>query len=226
MFLNIDRARALMKKFQIDALIASTPENVTYLAGTVGWAHKVYAYSVHMFATFPLSENISPALVVPNQEATYLSAQNSWIKEHYTFGTKSTMILPEGESARTPEEETFLGMMNNDARRGKNIADALAQALRDRGLTGARLALDGERIMPNVQKQVMEALSGATILEGADFFRLIRMVKTPAELDVLRAAGELNDRAAVAASSVVAEGATELEVATVCRTEVAQGGGM
>jgi Xaa-Pro aminopeptidase len=226
MFLNVNRARALMREFQIDALIASTPENVTYLAGTVGWAHKVYAYSVHMFAVFPLSEDVSPALIVPNQEVTYLSAQNSWIKDHYTFGSKSTMILSEGESAQTPEEETFLGMMNNDDRRGKNIAVALAQALRERGLTNARLALDGERIMPNVRGQVMNELSRATVLDGADLFRLIRMVKTPDELDSLRSAGELNDRAATVASNAIEDGATELEVATVYRTEVARGGGM
>ena len=50
MYLNAERARGLMKDFGFDAVIASTPENVTYLAGTVGWSNKVYAYSVHMFA--------------------------------------------------------------------------------------------------------------------------------------------------------------------------------
>ncbi|MFC1491060.1 M24 family metallopeptidase [Nitrospinota bacterium] len=226
MFLNVDRARGLMKQHEIDAIIASTPENVTYLAGTVGWANKVYAYSVHMFAIFPLSEDISPALIVPGQEATYVSAQHSWIKEHYAFGGKSTIVLPPGDSAQGSEEETFLGMIQNDARRAKNPAAALAQALHERGLERARLAVDGERIMPNVRRQIDEALPEATIVEGADLFRLIRMVKTPAELEALRAAAELNDNAATAASNAVAEGATELEVATVYRTEVARGGGM
>lgn len=226
MYLNVDRARGLMKQFNIDAIVASTPENVTYLAGTVGWANKVYAYSVHMFAIFPQSEDLPPALIVPGQEVTYVSAQNSWIKEHYTFGGKSTMTLPQGESAQTPEEETFLGLIQNDARRAKSPGTALALALKDRGLEGARLAIDGERIMPNVRGQIEEALPGATMVEGADLFRLIRMVKTPDEIQALRAAAELNDNSATAASNAVAGGATELEVATVFRTEVGRGGGM
>ena len=52
MYLNENRARRLMKEYDVDVLIASTPENVTYLAGTVGWSNKVYAYSVHMFSSF------------------------------------------------------------------------------------------------------------------------------------------------------------------------------
>ncbi len=226
MFLNIDRARGLMKEHRIDALIASTPENVTYLAGTVGWSNKVYAYSVHMFAVFPLDESAPAALIVPGQEVTYVSAQQSWIRDHYTFGGRSALILPPGESARTPEEETFLGMMNNDARRAKGPAAALAQALRDRGLARGRLALDQERVMPNVRRQIEEALPEATIVEGSDLFRLIRMVKTPAELEALRAAAALNERACTAASKSVAGGATEGEVASVYRREVAGGGGM
>ncbi len=226
MYLNVDRARGLMKEHRIDALVASTPENVTYLAGTVGWANKVYAYSVHMFAIFPREAGTSPALVVPGQEQTYVSAQDSWIKDHYTFGGKSALIQPPGASASSREGEIFLGMLNNGARREKGPAAALAQALRERGLDRARLALDQERVTPNVRKAIAEALPGADLVEGSDLLRLIRMVKTPDELDALREAAALNERACVAASNAVADGAVEREVATVFRREVAGGGGM
>ena len=53
MYLNEERARGLMKDHNIDVLVASTPENVTYIAGTWGWSNKVYVYSVHMFAVYP-----------------------------------------------------------------------------------------------------------------------------------------------------------------------------
>ncbi|MBI2177265.1 MAG: aminopeptidase P family protein [Candidatus Tectomicrobia bacterium] len=226
MYLNAVRARGLMKDFGIDALVASTPENVTYLAGTVGWSNKVYVYSVHMFAVFPRDESRPPALIVPGQEVTYVSMQQSWIKEHYTFGGRSALIIPPGARAQTPEEEIYLAMYGNEARRSKNAGAALGQALRDRGLDKGKIALDQERVMPDVRKQIEEALPQAAIVDGADLFRLIRMVKTPDELKAMRAAAELNERACSVASLAVREGATENEVSSVFRAEVGRGGGM
>ncbi len=226
MYLNVERARGLMREHGVDALIASSPENLTYLAGTVDWAVKVYAYSVHMFALFPLDEGTSPALVVPGQAVTYVSAQQSWIRECYTFGGKSALVQPPGSAPESPEEETLLGLVNDNARRAGSPAAALAQALRDRGLDMGRLALDQERVMPPVRRRIEEALPGAEILEASDLFRLIRMVKTPDEIDALRAAAALNETACTAAAAAVAAGAAEGEVAAVFRRETAQGGGM
>ena len=224
MYLNEERARGLMADFGFDAIIASTPENLTYLAGTVGWSNKVYAYSVHMFAVFARDEGTAPAIIVPGQEVTYVSAQQSWIKDLYTFGGKSALIQPAGAQAQTPEEETYLGMYNDDAKRAKNPGAALALALKERGLTKARLALDQERVMPNVRAQIEAALPDAEIVDAADFFRLIRMVKTPDELTALAAAAEVNEKAGIAASNAVAEGATEREVASVFAAEVGRMG--
>ena len=175
MYLNEDRARGFMEEHNIDTLVASTPENVTYVAGTWGWSNKVYVYSVHMFAVFPRDTGTSPAMIVPGQEVTYVSMQQSWIKDLYTFGGRSALIQPPGATAQTPEEETFLGLYNNDARREKSPGAALALALRERGLDKGRIALDQERIMPNVRAQIEEALPGAELIDASDLFRLIRM---------------------------------------------------
>ncbi|MFP6871028.1 MAG: Xaa-Pro peptidase family protein [Nitrospinota bacterium] len=225
MYLNEERARGLMMDHNIDVLVASTPENVTYIAGTWGWSNKVYVYSVHMFAVYPRDAGTSPALIVPGQEVTYTSMQQSWIKDLYTFAGKSALIQPPGEGAQTPEEEIYLGMYNNDARREKSPGAALAMALRDRGLDKSRIALDQERVMPNVRAQIEEALPEATIIEASDLFRLIRMVKTPDELGAMRAAAALNEKACTAACEAVAEGAVERKVAGVFAAEVGRGGG-
>ncbi len=225
MYLNEERARGFMADHQIDALVASTPENVTYISGTWGWSNKVYVYSVHEFAVYPRDPGTSPALIVPGQEVTYTSMQQSWIKDLYTFGGRSALIQPPGEAAQTPEEETYLGMYNNDARREKSPGAALALALRERGLDKGRIALDEERVMPNVRAQIEEALPGAAIIEASDLFRLIRMVKTPDELGAMRAAAALNEKACITASEAATEGAVELEVAGVFAAEVGRGGG-
>ena len=225
MYLNEERAHGLMAEHNIDVLVASTPENVTYVAGTWGWSNKVYVYSVHIFALYARDTGIAPALIVPGQEVTYTSMQQSWIKDLYTFGGKSALIQPEGSTAQTPEEETYLGMYNNDAKREKSAAASLAQALRDRGLDKARIGLDQERVMPNVRAQIDAALPDATFIEASDLFRLIRMVKTPDELKAMSAAAALNEKAGIAASEAVADGAVEQEIANVFAAEVGRGGG-
>ena len=65
MYFNKKRADKLMDQFDIDLLIASTPENVTYLSDTVSWAPKVYSYSVDMFATYFRDNNLNSSLIVP-----------------------------------------------------------------------------------------------------------------------------------------------------------------
>lgn len=215
-----------MKEHRIDAIVASTPENITYLSNFVGWASKVYVYSVHMFAVFPLDEGTSPALIIPNQEVPYFSLQRSWIREYYTFGRKSALVVPPDFAAEDDEEETYLSLMGNDDRRESSPAAALARALSDRGLARGRIALDEERVMSNVRMHLEELLPDATILNGSDFIRLIRSAKTSAELEALRAAAELNERACVTACKALKEGVAELEVASVFRREVGEGGGM
>lgn len=223
MYLNQERARELMKEHRIDALVASTPENVTYVAGTVAWSLKVYAYSVHMFAVYPQDAGTAPALIVPGPELTYASNQQSWIKDHYTFAGKGALVIPPGSQPQTPEEETLLGLYTRDERRAKNPGAALALALKERKLDKARIALDQDRVMPAVRKQIEEALPDATIIDAADLFRLIRVVKTPDEIAAMTRAAELNEKAASAASRAVAPGITELEAAAVFASEVGKG---
>jgi Xaa-Pro aminopeptidase len=223
MYLNQERARELMKEFDIDALVASTPENVTYIAGTVGWSTKVYAYSVHMFAVFARDPGTAPALIVPGQEVTYTSMQQSWIRDLYTFAGRSALIIPPGSKPETPEEETYLGLYTNDAKRARTPGAALALAMRERGLARARIGLDQERVMPGVRRQIAEALPDATIIDAADLFRLIRVVKTPDEIAALKAAADLNERACVAASRAVTPGISEYEVTEIFASEVGKG---
>ena len=104
MYFNKKRADELMDQFNIDLLIASTPENVTYLSDTVSWAPKVYSYSVDMFATYFRDNNLNSSLIVPSQEMTYVSASNTWINDFYTYGGKSALIQESEQVIESAEE--------------------------------------------------------------------------------------------------------------------------
>ena len=92
MYFNLKRANEYMDRFEVDVLIASTPENVTYLSDTVSWAPKVYAYSVDMFVIYFRDPNIKTSLIVPSQEMTYVSGSGTWVEDIYTYGGKSALI--------------------------------------------------------------------------------------------------------------------------------------
>ena len=83
MYFNLKRANEYMDRFEVDVLIASTPENVTYLSDTVSWAPKVYAYSVDMFVIYFRDPNIKTSLIVPSQEMTYVSGSGTWVEDIY-----------------------------------------------------------------------------------------------------------------------------------------------
>ena len=68
-------------------------------------------------------------------------------------------------------------------------------------------------------------LDGLTGVDATNIFREIRMVKSDAEVDLLRRAGQLNERAAEASIAAMHEGATWDELISVYNLEMTRGGG-
>jgi Xaa-Pro aminopeptidase len=70
-----------------------------------------------------------------------------------------------------------------------------------------------------------EAFPAAEFLDATSLFRLIRLVKTPEELDRMRRATQLNERAIEAFQKEIAADRTEKEAASVYYRTVGEGGG-
>ncbi len=96
---------------------------------------------------------------------------------------------------------------------GKSPAEALAQLLHNKGLTGATVAWDHEGMAQEVRDHLRTALPQAKFLDASDLFRLIRMIKSNDEIQGLRKACELNDAAVSAMFRSASVGVTELELA-------------
>ena len=225
MYFNIERARKLMDKFGVDALIASTPENITYLTDTVSWAPKVYSYSVDMFAIYIRDERVEPAMIVPSQEMTYVSWQESWVKDYYTYGGKSALIQRRDHinDINEIQENVYLSMQNNDLKRSKGSGEALVKAIKDKGLSNSRIALDEDKITNNVMKQITEALPNASFINSSVLFKLIRTVKTKDEIDAMRSAATLNEKACNVACESIKVDMTEIDISRIFAEEVSKG---
>ena len=223
MYFNKKRADKLMDQFDIDLLIASTPENVTYLSDTVSWAPKVYSYSVDMFATYFRDNNHNSSLIVPSQEMTYVSASNTWINDFYTYGGKSALIQESEHVIESAEENTYLNLQNNDDKRFPTAVEALIASIKNNTTKKLRIAIDEDKMTHKSTLKLKEELDNCELIPSSDLLRLIRMVKTDDEISAMKAAADLNETACTKVCNEIKIGMKELDIAEIYAQEVGKG---
>lgn len=223
MYFNKKRADKLMDQFDIDLLIASTPENVTYLSDTVSWAPKVYSYSVDMFATYYRDNNHNSSLIVPSQEMTYVSASNTWINDFYTYGGKSALIQESEQVIESAEENTYLNLQNNDDKRFPTAVEALIASIKNNTTKKLRIAIDEDKMTHKSTLKLQEELDNCELIPSSDLLRLIRMVKTDDEISAMKAAADLNETACTKVCNEIKIGMKELDIAEIYAQEVGKG---
>ncbi len=226
MLLNEGRAREHMARFDLDALIATTRHNVLYLSGFQGWAQYTYGdATTETFALFFRDASSPPALIVSRQDETYYAATGSWIEDVRGYGPRSALELAPGEGGANREERDYLALIAEDAPREANAQGALMRLLRERGLARGKVGLDAEGLRPATRAGVEAALPEVSFLNASGLFRLIRLQKTEAEIERMRAAAMLNERAVAAFHAEMAVGRTEREIASHYYRAVAAEGG-
>ena len=223
MYFNKKRADKLMDQFNIDLLIASTPENVTYLSDTVSWAPKVYSYSVDMFATYFRDNNLNASLIVPSQEMTYVSASNTWINDFYTYGGKSALIQDSEQVIESAEENRYLNLQNSDDRRFPTAVEALIASIKNNTTKKLRVAIDEDKMTHKYIVKLQEELDNCQLIPSSDLLRLIRMVKTDNEINAMKAAADLNEIACTKACNEIKIGMKELDIAEIYAQVVGKG---
>ena len=225
MLLNRERAVDLMEKFSLDALVAATRENVIYMSDFAPWGQAVHKYFQRPnFVIFCRRPDQPPALLIYPGEAAYLAAQTVWIGEVYTYGSGRSLRYAAAEPP-TAEEERYLSVLDAAKVKGKSPAEALARLLREKGLASGSIGLDHEGISQEVKGYLRVSLPEAKFLDASDLFRLIRLVKSPEEIERLRKAAEINERAVRILFEKAAAGRSELELSQEFHQEIAAGGG-
>ncbi|MFP6870856.1 MAG: Xaa-Pro peptidase family protein [Nitrospinota bacterium] len=226
MLFNRERALGFMAKYDLDALLATTRHNVLYLSGFQGWAQYTYGdATTETFALFFRDGGVAPAFIVSRQDETYYSATGSWIEDVRGYGLRSALDIEPGEQGATDEERNLLSLVTDDAPREANSTDALVRVLRERGISKGKIAIDNEGIRPATRTSLEAALPGISFQDGANLFRLIRLQKTPEEIERIREAATLNEEALSAFHAELAVGKTEREIASHYYRTVAAGGG-
>jgi Xaa-Pro dipeptidase len=219
MLMNRERALAVMERAGLDALIATTPENVYYLTD---YAREPPFLSGrdHNWAIFPRDESLPAVLLLNEFELPSHVQRPSWVQE-IVVQTGADTVLPPADSLPEPERSVRELMAAGRERGGTDRVALLVDALERRGLAGGRLGFDE----PSVRDSLAERLPDAERVDALNALREIRVVKTAEEIALLRRSAALLQTSFEAVVNKLGVGITTRELISTFRQAMeAQGG--
>ena len=220
MLIDIARARRIMTQQSLDALVATSPDNVTYASGYWAMSHWARPGGPQVYAVLPVDAAFTPCLVTGSGNLDLVVDGETWVTDVYRYGFFATRI--DGPDLSAPDRRYAALLEGPDH---GDAAAALVTALRDRKLDRVRVAVEETGIQPAILDRVRRELPHAEIVPGAAVFRAIRTVKTPEEIERLRGAVRVTERGIEAAVAVARPGVPERELlAEFDRTVITAGG--
>ncbi len=211
MYLNRDRAHAIMKEAGLDALVATHLRNVTYFSDYPQMHECTVTPTV--WAILPADTGIPPFVVVRAASLPFLHQERCWIREAEVYSKFIFAYIPDTvmSSAITPEERVMCEAFKRVNTPAKPI-EALRIGLEKRGLLRGRIGVDESGLpQPRGWEEMVEGLAGATLQPAASLISKIRLVKTSLELRLMEQAAAVNDAGLRACVAHIRQGATEVE---------------
>jgi len=223
MLLNKERMLGKMEEFNLDALIVSHPENVSYVTDFQSQAPYLYRFlNLESFALFPRDPGVSPCLILSKFDLSWPARFPTWVEEIFAFGNPHYSIYPEGTLSKG--ERRFLEILGDQARYAPTAGEAIVKALKQKGLDKSRIGLDEKNLLPATSETIRSSLPRAQFLEAFELVRVIRMVKTAEELERLTAAGVRNERVMQTVLEHLAEGVREDDLTQIFLEQTAKEG--
>jgi Xaa-Pro aminopeptidase len=193
MLLNRDRADALMDQAGVSAIVTATPLNTFYVSGWSTYA--AWGFGDMALAVLPRDHGLEPAVITPEADTAQPQQRDgTWMKIVRPYRRKPG-IGPAGRQAKLEGLEPIPA----------DHSDAVGDYLKELGLIDAKVAFEDRGLGLDVKAYSNSKLE---VAPGRDLLRDIRMVKTPEEVRLLRAATRKTEIGLLAAAEAVAGGAT------------------
>lgn len=206
MLANIPRLRELMERDRLDAVIATCPENVTYVSGF--WAMSQWVRrGPQAYVLFPKGDE-QPCIIANSGILDLVPDQDIWVHDIRRYGYFQLDIDSSAtlDAADTMQKQLFEGQSY------KGPVEALVTAMQEKGLMQGKIGLDEMGITPQCMDQLKSLVPGATFVRSFALFERVRSVKTPGEIESLKKAARATEHAIDAAIAVAKEGVTEREM--------------
>jgi Xaa-Pro dipeptidase len=191
MLFNRERAERVMQKHRLDALVASSPDNVMYATDyecSSHWLNKGF----QVYSIFTPAHRPQASLIAPSLELEAIVDGNVWVDDVYIFAG-----FNRGPAQRNAMDEVGRAgkALLEKAHHVRRAADGLVAALEARGLTRGRIGIDESGISPLHWHDLKQRLPNAELVFANSIWWEIRMVKTPAEIERLRKASKITETA-------------------------------
>lgn len=207
------RLTAVLEAEGLDALVATTLENVDYVTGFRSVSHALFR-GLELYAVFTRR---GTALVIPFIDTTGVASEGIAVDHVATYGKFFFEYADDpGEVGRKIREWTRAP--------AASPADALAGVLGDLGVLGRRVGLDEGNLFPPTWRRVEERLAGTTLVPAYALFRQARMVKGADEVEALERAARIAEDGIAAVLAMLEPGVTERDAALVYEQEVLRKG--
>jgi Xaa-Pro aminopeptidase len=207
------RLTAVLEAQGLDALVATTTENVYYVSGLRSISHALFR-GLELYAVFTRR---GTALVIPFIDTTGVASDRIEVDHLACYGKFFFEYADDpGEMGGKIREWTRTP--------AASPADALAGVLGDLGVLGRRVGLDEGNLFAPTWKRVEERLAGTTLVPAYQMFRQARMVKAPDEVAALEQAALIAEDGIAAVLAMLAPGVTERQAARVYEQEVLRKG--
>lgn len=206
MLANAPRLQELMKREKLDAVIATCPENVTYLSGF--WAMSQWVRrGPQAYVLFP-ADTQQPCIIANSGILDLVADQKPWVTDirRYGYFQLDVDASVELDADDTMQQKLFASQAYKDS------VDALLAAIKDKRLERATFGIDEMGITPQCMDQLKSTLPDAKFIRSFSLFERTRSIKTQGEIEVLRKAARATELAIDAALKVAAEGITEREM--------------
>jgi Xaa-Pro aminopeptidase len=226
MLLNRSRAREYLEGCGLDGLVATSPVNVTYVSDFHCWlAPQFREYMVlpgassrliqQNFALLP--RDGAPALVVEPYFAA--DALETWIADVRIAGGADFEDRTDGAPG---DGSRLVELIRGGA--APTPVEALAAAIEDRGLARACLGVELDGLADEVVAALRARLPHARLLDCSNLLRLVRAVKSPDELERLRAAATTAEQSAAEAFAAAHAGSALTDLEAVYRAGLGRRG--
>lgn len=210
--MNKERLFALMKQEGIDAILASTPENVGYLTG--------FWMSVQPVARWLETY----ALITNSKEKPALIASLYGFISHADLIEPETLqLMPYGvffvsEQAITSKTDEKIKKILR-LEKSKSPLEALIKAIKNAKLESSVIGI--ENLMPRqTLEQLEREFPRLKIKILPHFFHQVRMIKTPDEVEKLRKSASIIEKAIDTMIENLVEGISEIDAAKIARLEI------
>jgi Xaa-Pro aminopeptidase len=140
------------------------------------------------YAVLPLDGE--PALVTKTGFGLY--TEDLWVKDVRTYDPPRA--VPKERDGETEEETMMRTLISKQV---DDPAKALIGAMKDRSILRGRVGLERANISTVARKSLEKAFPDAEFLDCTELLRLIRMVKTPDEIERLKSADKISEKAIV-----------------------------